>query len=362
MTRSSTRSLIAPRWLAMLTLLLAIVVGAAVDAPTFTGGAATAKDNGHGDNSGPGNGNDAKKKDKDDSGKGKAKNKKKPKDDEGPETVQVVVVQPAVDVRVTVGCFADPERGQSTCVFAGVATTGGATVAGIAVPEGTICAPVVAGDFARSDGDAAGDAPTLSSDATVTSWYAVGAGYRGPAFVSKNRPDVVILVFDGAVTTGGSTTYWVRTASGVAAAAGPALHCRPAAQTGADVAADAHGAIVIQAFACPNDAAPVAESERDWFAVCTQPAFGATFELTALDGDNAGWQRRETADAGGVLRAADLTPGRYRIVQIGANWCHAESDRVDAGGNVLVKAGERASVWIFDCEGAASPTPTPVST
>jgi hypothetical protein len=176
--------------------------------------------------------------------------------------------------------------------------------------------------------------------------------------VSSEQPDVVTLVLAGTVTTAGTATYWLQTANGVQAAAGPGLRCAPAEATGN--AATATGAIVVQGFACPFAATAVPASV-DWFAACRQPEDGAIYELTALDGDNAGWRRSETAGADGVLRADDLVPGHYRLVQVGADWCHAESDRVDDQGNVVVAAGERASVWIFDCAESAGATATPRS-
>jgi hypothetical protein len=72
-------------------------------------------------------------------------------------------------------------------------------------------------------------------------------------------------------------------------------------------------------------------------------------------------QHREEVDANGVLRLEDLAPGRYRLVQTDVDWCHAESDRVDDQGSVVVNAGERASVWIFNCAPLAVSTPTLVS-
>ena len=57
------------------------------------------------------------------------------------------------------------------------------------------------------------------------------------------------------------------------------------------------------------------------------------------------------------MSVEDLAPGPYRLVQSDADWCHAESDRVDDRGNVIVNPGEQASVWIFDCLADAPATP-----
>jgi hypothetical protein len=46
------------------------------------------------------------------------------------------------------------------------------------------------------------------------------------------------------------------------------------------------------------------------------------------------------------------------LKEVNAVWCHAESDNVDAQGHVVVAAGKRASVWIFNCVGAKRPPNT----
>ena len=63
-------------------------------------------------------------------------------------------------------------------------------------------------------------------------------------------------------------------------------------------------------------------------------------------------------DSDGILRFTRLQPGTYDLKEVNAVWCHAESDSVDAQGHVVVGAGKRASVWIFDCIGAKRPPNT----
>ena len=58
-----------------------------------------------------------------------------------------------------------------------------------------------------------------------------------------------------------------------------------------------------------------------------------------------------TGDAA-TYTVAQLEPGTYRLEQSNATWCHAESDNVDEQGDVVVKAGARSSVWVFNCEAA----------
>jgi len=52
-----------------------------------------------------------------------------------------------------------------------------------------------------------------------------------------------------------------------------------------------------------------------------------------------------------VATFASLDPGAYRLDLTGIDWCHAESDNVDASGDVVVEAGAEATVWIFTCTG-----------
>ena len=61
-----------------------------------------------------------------------------------------------------------------------------------------------------------------------------------------------------------------------------------------------------------------------------------------------------------AFRFTRLQPGTYDLQEVDATWCHAESDSVDAQGQV-VAAGERASVWIFNCVGAKNPPNTGAS-
>jgi len=63
-------------------------------------------------------------------------------------------------------------------------------------------------------------------------------------------------------------------------------------------------------------------------------------------------------DSDGILRLTRLQPGIYDLKEVDAAWCHAESDSVNADGHVVVEAGQRSSVWIFNCVGAKNPPNT----
>ena len=64
----------------------------------------------------------------------------------------------------------------------------------------------------------------------------------------------------------------------------------------------------------------------------------------------------------GLLRFSNLKPGTYQLKEVGADWCHAESDNVDAQGNLLARAGERTNVWIFNCIPTKEPPNTGAGT
>jgi hypothetical protein len=87
----------------------------------------------------------------------------------------------------------------------------------------------------------------------------------------------------------------------------------------------------------------------DWEEECSQRQSGARFEVKALDGSLTGWFRSFSTDAEGVAVLDDLPPANYRLEQIAADWCHAESDNVDSAGNVIIVGGETTTVWIYNC-------------
>ncbi len=56
----------------------------------------------------------------------------------------------------------------------------------------------------------------------------------------------------------------------------------------------------------------------------------------------------------GEATFADLPPGRYDLDDVDGAWCHAESDAVNAEGDVVVEAGVATTVWLFYCQPAAT--------
>ena len=115
------------------------------------------------------------------------------------------------------------------------------------------------------------------------------------------------------------------------------------------------GTIVIHKYACAATSYPAG---YDWFGQCTSQGPGVQFALSFFDGTQ--FVPRSTGATGddGILRFNRVPPGTYRLQEIGAAWCHAESDSVNAQGDVIVEAGQRANVWIFNCVGTKQPPNT----
>jgi len=190
-------------------------------------------------------------------------------------------------------------------------------VRSVAVSSSAVCADVVGGDAALG-----------------TPGPAVGS----TGFTSSDGNAVLILILSGHVTTGGTATYWCMTDVGTVPAQGPGL-----VRVQDDVSTTT-GSIDVRAAAC--DVAAPGPQGYDWHGQCSRPAAGAGFALAPKAG---GAQQTATASADGLARFAKLAPGLYSLSQTDGTWCHAESDGVDASGNVVVKANARTTVWIFDC-------------
>ena len=117
-----------------------------------------------------------------------------------------------------------------------------------------------------------------------------------------------------------------------------------------DLAGDT-GAITVYKYACP---VTVRRVRLVWPLRSARP--GSQFSLSVWDGSRFLPVVTGATDGDGI-RFTRLQPGTYDLQEVDATWCHAESDSVDAQGQVVV-AAERASVWIFNCVGAKNPPNT----
>jgi hypothetical protein len=115
------------------------------------------------------------------------------------------------------------------------------------------------------------------------------------------------------------------------------------------------GAITVYKYACP---VTTPSASFDWYGRCDPQGQGVRFSLSFWDGSAFVPVTVAATDSDGILRLTRLQPGIYDLKEVDATWCHAESDSVNADGHVVVEAGERSSVWIFNCVGAKNPPNT----
>ena len=115
------------------------------------------------------------------------------------------------------------------------------------------------------------------------------------------------------------------------------------------------GAIVVHKQVCDASSYPAG---FDWYGKCAAQAGGAQFSLAIFEGGRFAPKSTGTVDDNGLLRFSRLQTGTYQLKEIGSTWCHAESDSVNARGDVVVRAGSRANVWIFNCVDTKSPPNT----
>ena len=258
---------------------------------------------------------------------------------EGP-CPQTTVALAGEGFRVEADCAFAADAGQTTCTFSAFAATeaGGTSVVSVALPEAQLCAEIVGGDFEEVDLGPNGRGK--------------GKGKR-KGFKSKKADEgraTVTLVLVGEVTTGATATYWCETGADlVVPVPGPGLDCEVAEPTPLDDISDSTGAIVVLAYACE---AAAEGTDVDWFGKCGEATAGAPFRLSRSDGGQLVEVDTQATDQEGLCRFGQLEPGTYRLEQTDSIWCHAESDSVDERGDVVVKAGARSSVWIFNCEAA----------
>ena len=124
-----------------------------------------------------------------------------------------------------------------------------------------------------------------------------------------------------------------------------------------DEVTDTTGVIVVNKFSCalPQVKRP---ANFDWDTECGIQTTPAKFGLSVMQEGAFVPKTSGLTDVNGILKFGDLKPGTYKLEELGADWCHAESDTVDAQGNVIVRAGHRSNVWIYNCVATVEPPNT----
>ncbi len=128
-----------------------------------------------------------------------------------------------------------------------------------------------------------------------------------------------------------------------------------------DLVTDTTGSLVVQKYAC--ELPPVKRPANfDWFAECGLQTTGAKFGLSELVDGQYVPKLTGLTNVNGLLTFDGLKPGTYKLQEIGGDWCHAESDSVNATGDVIIRAGQRSNVWIFNCIPTVGPPNTGAGT
>ena len=234
------------------------------------------------------------------------------------------------------------ERGGQASGGQASAGTGG--VANADASGGSVTIGDVRGDETDIAIDASGGTASADASGGDNNMAIAGGGQVGDDAVQLVELSTLTLELEGNVVPGKMTTYWVETDAGRRPASGPAL-------VQVAEAPDNSGAIIAEAKMC---SIPQPQQGFDWFGQCTAPVTGMSFSLYPESGAATPLATSAT-NAQGRVRFGNLPPGTYQLKPEGALgsesmiWCYAESDRVDANGNIIVEPDVESHVWSFTC-------------
>ena len=231
-------------------------------------------------------------------------------------------------------------RGGNTVATGGQASAGTGGVANAEASGGSVTIGDISGGSNAVNIDASGGTASADASGGDSNVAIAGGGQIGGQETQQVMElSTLTLTLEGQVAPGRQTTYWVDTDAGRRPASGPAL-----VQVADETAGT--GAIVVDAKAC---GITEAQPGFDWFGQCTAPATTMRFSLYPESGGTP--LATMNANAQGRAYFGSLPPGTYQVKPEGAIWCYAESDRVDANGNVIVEADAESHVWSFTCGG-----------
>jgi hypothetical protein len=226
----------------------------------------------------------------------------------------------------------------------GEANAGTGGVANADASGGSVTVGDVRGDDTNIAIDASGGTASADASGGDNNVAIAGGGQVADDAAQLVELSKLTLELEGNVVPGRQTTYWVDTDIGRRPASGPAL-VQVAEET------ENTGAIIAEAMMCDI---PQPQQGFDWFGQCTAPVTGMSFNLYPESGGSTPLATSNT-NAQGRARFGNLPAGTYQLKPGGALgsesmiWCYAESDRVDANGNIIVEADAESHVWSFTC-------------
>jgi hypothetical protein len=226
----------------------------------------------------------------------------------------------------------------------GQANAGTGGVANADASGGSVTVGDVRGDDVNVAIDASGGTASADASGGNNNVAIAGGGQVGNDAAQLVELSKLTLELEGNVVPGRQTTYWVDTDIGRRPASGPVL-VQVAEET------ENTGAIIAEAKMCDI---PQPQQGFDWFGQCTAPVTGMSFSLYPESGASTPLATSDT-NAQGRARFGNLPAGTYQLKPEGALgsesmiWCYAESDRVDANGNIIVEADAESHVWSFTC-------------
>ncbi len=108
------------------------------------------------------------------------------------------------------------------------------------------------------------------------------------------------------------------------------------------------GTILVRKYVCEVENPP---KGYDWESECRLSDEGASFTISRFNEEMKAFGQQTTGQANpdGLLRFSRLVPGTYELKEVESSWCHAESNSVNAKGEVVVQKNKLSEVWIYNC-------------
>ena len=124
-----------------------------------------------------------------------------------------------------------------------------------------------------------------------------------------------------------------------------------------EVVTEDTGTILVRKFVCEIKNPP---KGYDWEEECGLSHQNASFSLARYDAESQAYGEPVIVQANpdGFVRFTHLQPGSYQLREVDGAWCHAESNSVNAQGDVVVTANKLSEVWIYNCVEPTEPPNT----